>query len=88
MKLRLAIAATFALAALTGCRPRESEQQREHDANTVAGKLGQAAHRAAVEADKASRALSRQLGKAAHDAHEGWQQDERKRDQAKPRDEK
>ena len=78
MTFRLGIAAVLAVAALTACGPRESEQQRQHDANTVAGKIGQAAHRAAEEADKAGRVIGRQLGKAAHDAHEGWKQDERK----------
>lgn len=78
MTLRLGIA-ILALAALAACGPRESQQQREHDANTVAGKIGQAAHQAAVQADKAGRVIGRQLGKAAHDAHEGWKQDERKR---------
>ena len=80
MAFRIGIA-ILALGALTACGPRESEQQREHDANTVAGKLGQAAHRAAVEADKAGRVIGRQLGRAAHDAHEGWKQDERQRNQ-------
>lgn len=78
MKLRLGLAAALALGALTACGPRESERQREHDANTVAGRIGQVAHRAAVEADKAGRVIGRQLGKAAHDAREGWQQDEKK----------
>lgn len=79
MRFRFGIAAAIlGLAALTACGPHESEQQREHDANTVAGRLGQVAHRAAVEADKAGRVIGRQLGKAAHNAREGWQQDERK----------
>jgi hypothetical protein len=84
MTFRLGIA-VFALAAIIACGPRESEQQREHDANTVAGKLGQAAHRAAVEADKAGRVMGRQLGKAAHDAHQGWKQDEQQQDERKRR---
>ena len=82
MKIRLAIAGVIALAmmfAAASCGPHETETQRQHDANTVAGKLGQAAHRAAVEADKAGRVLGRQLDKAAHDAHEGWKEDARKR---------
>lgn len=67
-----------ALLASLGCRPAPSEQQRHADANTPAGKLGQAAHKAAVEADKASREIGRKLDKAAHDAHEGWKEAERK----------
>ena len=60
------------------CGPRESDTQRHQDANTPAGKVGQAAHRAAVEADKAAAAVGRKLDKAAHDAHEGWKEDARK----------
>jgi hypothetical protein len=60
------------------CRPRESEAQRQADANTPAGKLGQAAHKASVEVDKAGRVLGRELNKAAHDARAGWQEAERK----------
>jgi hypothetical protein len=82
MTFRLCMAILI-LAALPACGPRESEQQREHDANTVAGKIGQAAHRAAVEADKAGRVIGRQLGKAAHDARAGWQQDEHKQQDRK-----
>lgn len=64
---------------LVSCSPSESEEQRRHDANTVAGKLGQAAHKAAVETDKAGRVIGKKLDKAAHDAKEGWQEDARKR---------
>ena len=60
------------------CGPRESETRQHHDANTPAGKVGQVAHRAAVEADKAAAAVGRKLDKAAHDAHEGWKEDARK----------
>jgi hypothetical protein len=75
----LAVVTIAAWLGSAACGSRESEEQRQHDANTVAGKLGQAAHRAAVEADKAGRVVGRQLDKAAHDAHEGWKQDEQKR---------
>ena len=63
----------------SGCGPRESAEQRHEAANTPAGKLGQAAHRATVEANKASQVIRRQLGQAAHDAREGWKEDARKR---------
>ena len=63
---------------MSACGTRESDDQRHHDANTVSGKIGQGAHRAAVEADKAGRAISRQLDRAAHDAREGWNEDARK----------
>lgn len=68
---------------LSGCGPHQSAEQRHEDANTPAGKLGQAAHRATVEANKASQAIRRQLGQAAHDAREGWKEDARKQRQNK-----
>jgi hypothetical protein len=63
---------------LTSCASHESQFQRHDDANTPAGKVGQAAHKAALEADKAGRVVSRKLQQAAHDAHEGWKEDARK----------
>ena len=60
------------------CGPRESAAERQRDANTPAGKVGQAAHKAAVEADKAGRVIDRELKQAVHDAHEGWKEDARK----------
>lgn len=66
----------------SACGPRPSEAQHQADANTPAGKLGQAAHKAAVEADKAGKVLERKLNNAARDAHEGWKEAQR-RDQDK-----
>ena len=64
---------------LTGaCGSRESEEQRHREANTPAGKLGQAAHKVAVEANKAGKVVGQKLDKAAHDAHEGWKEAARK----------
>ncbi|MFL6414235.1 MAG: hypothetical protein ACJ74Y_00990 [Bryobacteraceae bacterium] len=63
---------------LAGCGYRETPQERQEDANSPAGKVGQAAHKAAVEAGKAGRAIGRELDKAAHDAHEGWKEAGRK----------
>lgn len=63
---------------LAGCGYRETPQERHQDANSPAGKVGQAAHKAAVEAGKAGRAIGRELDKAAHDAHEGWKEASRK----------
>ena len=68
----------------TGCAPQETPEERRRAANTPAGKIGQAAHKAATEADKAGQAIGRQLKQAAHDAHEGWKEDARK-DQSKTR---
>jgi len=69
---------------LAGCGYRETSEERRHDADSPAGKVGQAAHKVAVEADKAGRAIGRQLDKAAHDAHEGWKEASRK-DQQRPK---
>ena len=66
------------LLALNACGSRESAQQQHRDANTPAGKAGQAAHKAAVEADKAGQVIGRKLEKAAHEAHEGWKEAARK----------
>ena len=54
--------------------PPESPEERHREANTPAGKVGQAAHKMATEADKAGRAIGRQIDKAAHNAHEGWKE--------------
>lgn len=62
------------LMVLASCGARESPEQRHQDANTPAGKVGQAAHKVAIEADKAGRVIGRKLDKAAHDAHEGWKE--------------
>jgi hypothetical protein len=66
------------LLTLAGCGYRETPEERSRDANTPAGKVGQAAHKVAVEAGKATRVVGRQLDKAAHDAHEGWKEASRK----------
>jgi hypothetical protein len=66
------------LLAANACTSRESGSERHRDANSPAGKAGQAAHKAAVEANKAGRVIGRKLEKAAHDAHEGWKEAARK----------
>lgn len=63
---------------LGACSPHETQEQRRRDANTPAGEMGQAAHKVAVEADKAGRVIGRKLDKAAHDAHAGWKEAARK----------
>ena len=68
--------------ALGGCSSHESAEQRHSDANTPAGKVGQAAHKVAVEADKAGKVAARKLQQAAHDAKAGWNEDAQK-DQGK-----
>ena len=66
------------LITINACSSPEPEEQRHREANTPAGKVGQAAHKAAIEVDKAGRVIGRKLDKAAHDAHEGWKEAARK----------
>ena len=68
----------MALGMSLACGSRQSEEERRRQANTPAGKIGQAAHKVAVEAGKASRKIGRQLGNAARDAHAGWKEAARK----------
>jgi hypothetical protein len=69
---------TTTLVALSSCGPQQSTEERRQAANTPAGKLGQAAHRATVEADKAAQVVGRELKQAAHDARAGWKEDAHK----------
>jgi hypothetical protein len=78
-----AIVLASLLLAINACGSRESEAEQHRDANSPAGKAGQAAHKAAVEANKAGRVIGRKLEKAAHDAHEGWKEAARKDQQKK-----
>lgn len=57
---------------LASCGPHETAEQRRHDANTPAGKVGQAAYYVAQKADQAGHVIGRQLDRAAHDARAGW----------------
>jgi hypothetical protein len=66
------------LMGLSACGSHESAEERHEAANTPAGKVGQAAHKVAVEANKAGQAVGRELRQAARDAHEGWKEDARK----------
>jgi hypothetical protein len=66
------------LAILNACSPPQSQTERQRQANTPAGKVGQAAHKVAVEAGKASQQIGRELNKAARDAHAGWKEAARK----------
>lgn len=68
----------IALGMSLACGSRQSEEERRRQANTPAGKVGQAAHKAAVEAGKASRKIGQHLGKAARDMHAGWKEAARK----------
>jgi hypothetical protein len=79
MRLRC-VSLVFAagLITLSACGSRQSPEERHDAANTPAGKLGQAAHRATVEANKAGQAIGRELSQAARNAREGWKEDARK----------
>ncbi|MDQ2775724.1 MAG: hypothetical protein M3Y57_12525 [Acidobacteriota bacterium] len=68
-----------AILSVSGCSTStESEAQRRSEANSAAGKLGQAAHNVAVHTEKAAKVVGRKLDKAAHQAHEGWEESARK----------
>jgi hypothetical protein len=62
------------LVALGACRSSEPKPA----ADTAAGKLGQAAHKAVVEANKDAKAVGREINKAAREAHAGWNEEARK----------
>jgi hypothetical protein len=66
------------LAILSACSSPQSQTERQRQANTPAGKVGQVAHKVAVEAGKASQQIGRELNKAARDAHAGWKEAARK----------
>ena len=74
----LTLAMLFTLLLTAACGVRETPSEKHEDANSPAGKLGQAAHKIAVQANKAGAAVARDLSKAAHDAHEGWKEEKRK----------
>ncbi|MBV9032876.1 MAG: hypothetical protein JO182_00180 [Acidobacteriaceae bacterium] len=79
MRSRYVFAALLAcFTVLSACGPHETPEERRRAADTPAGKVGQAAHKAAVEANKASQVIGRQLRQAAHDARAGWKEDARK----------
>jgi hypothetical protein len=64
-----------AILSVSGCSTStESDAQRRSEANSAAGKLGQAAHKVAVHTEKAAKVVGRKLDKAAHQAHEGWEE--------------
>jgi hypothetical protein len=60
---------------LTSCLGSgEDAEQRHKNANTIAGKAGQAAHSVAKDSGKVAAAAARKLAKAAKEAHDGWQE--------------
>jgi hypothetical protein len=69
---------------LAGCGRHESTSQRRDEANTPAGKVGQAAHTVAKGTGKVLKEAGKEIGKAAHQAKEGWNEAARE-DKAKNR---
>ena len=63
-------------------RSYESASQREKEANSPAGKVGQVAYKVAKGTGKVVKAAGKELGKAAHQAREGWKESARQ-DKAK-----
>lgn len=68
--------------ALLSCHKSETAEQHQKEADSAAGKVGQAAYGAAKVTEKAAKAAGKEISKAAHDAHEGWKKAEQK-DKAK-----
>jgi len=79
--VKILLLVTFSIFAVA-CGRSESTQQQKQEANTPAGKVGQAAHGVAKVTGKAAKVAGRELGKAAHQAKEGWKEAGRK-DKAK-----
>ena len=78
--MRLSIFLAIGLSLLTlSCSRRNANSEQNNDANSLAGRLGQAAHKFSRQADKAAQSMGKDLKKAAHDAHEGWKEEDRKR---------
>jgi hypothetical protein len=65
------------LLSLGACTNSEHTSSRHSDADSPAGKLGQAAYHAKVDLKRAAAEADRKLQKAARDARAGWQQAER-----------
>jgi hypothetical protein len=62
----------------------ESSAQRQKEANSPAGKVGQAAYQVTKATGKVLKAAGKELGKAANQAREGWKESAR-RDREKKR---
>lgn len=72
----------LAVLLIAACRQPQASRD---DANTPAGKVGQAAHRVANDAGKAVKAAGKEIGKAAREARAGWNE-AAERDRAKRRE--
>ena len=74
----------FALSFGACSRKRDAERERTRQDQTAGEKSGRAAHWASKRAEKAVKSAARDLGKAAQQAHQGWneaaREDRAKRD--------
>ena len=66
------------LITMVACSSPPPKEGRTREANTPAGKVGQAAYKATVEVGNAGKVIGRKLDTAAHNAHEGWKEAARK----------
>ena len=83
-EVKYACAITVAgLIGLSACSAPPPKEGQRRDANTPAGKLGQAAYKATVEVGRAGQVIGRKLDTAARNAHEGWKEAARKNQQNK-----
>jgi outer membrane murein-binding lipoprotein Lpp len=63
---------------LAACSAPPRPKTQSGNANTPAGKVGQAAYKASVEIGKAGKTIGQKLNTAAHNAHAGWNEAARK----------
>ena len=72
---------------LVACSSPPRPKTRSGNADTPAGKVGQAAYKASVKIGEAGKAVGQKLNTAAHNAHAGWNEAARK-DQSKNQNQK
>lgn len=66
------------MVSLTACSSPPRPKTRSGNADTPAGKLGQAAYKASVKIGEAGKTIGQKLNTAAHNAHAGWNEAARK----------
>jgi len=88
MRVRFAGTLTvIGVISLTACSSPPRPKTRSGNADTPAGKIGQAAYKASVKIGEAGKAVGQKLNTAAHNAHAGWNEAARK-DQNKDQNKK
>ena len=60
------------LISLAACSSPPRSKTRSGNADTPAGKVGQAAYKASVKIGEAGKKIGQKLNTAAHNAHAGW----------------